>query len=206
MSGNELLQIWLNAFLGLFAILNPVGNIGLYVEATKKLAPRERFRVFNLSALVAFITLLILTLTGKWIMVYVFGISIKEFKIAGGILLTVIGVQRIMFFGQQTDEVGAMNPYEMAVVPLAVPLLVGPGAIATSILIFDRHGPLVSMGSLVAVFAATWGILQASPLLDRLMGRFGSMVVSRILFIFITAIGVHFLLSGIADYFGLPKL
>jgi multiple antibiotic resistance protein len=199
----EFLSTWLNAFLGLFAILNPLGNIGLFVENTASLNRRERFRVFNLTSLAAFATLLLLTLFGKWIMVHVFGISIQEFKIAGGVLLTVIAVQRILFSKKAGRESEGGDVYEQAVVPMAVPLLVGPGAIATSLLIYDRDGPVVSIGSLVAVSLVTWGILQASHFLKRIMGKFGVMVVSRILFIFIAAIGVRFLLSGLSEYFGI---
>jgi multiple antibiotic resistance protein len=202
MSVKDFIEIWFNAFLGLFAILNPLGNLGLFVDNTKGLSARDRFKVFNLSVMVAFVTLLVLTFTGKWIMVNVFKISIEEFKIAGGVLLTVIGVERILKSKKSESHDTPENVYEMAVVPLAIPLLVGPGAIATSILIFDRDGAVVAAVSLLAVFAATWIILQASPWIDRLMGRFGTMVISRILFIFITAIGVHFLLSGLAAYFG----
>jgi len=204
MAFKDFLEIWINAFLGLFAILNPIGNLGVFVDTTKDLTERERIRVFNLSAFVGFITLLILAFTGKWIMVNVFRITMSEFKIAGGVLLTIIGVQRLVTLKKWQGDHDHENVYELAVVPLAVPLLVGPGSIATAILIYDKDGPLVAVVSLVAVFAVTWGILQASPFLAKLFGKFGMMVASRILFIFITAIGVHFLLSGLSEYFSIP--
>lgn len=200
----DFLEIWASAFLGLFAVLNPLGNIGVFAETTAGLSARERFKVFNLTALAAFATLAVLTLTGKWIMASVFKISIQEFKIAGGVLLTAIAVQHILFNKKSVHERETESVYELAVVPLAVPLLVGPGAIATSLLIYDRDGPAVSIGTLLAVGAATWVILQTSPFLNKIMGKFGVMVVSRILYIFIAAIGVHFLLSGLSELFHLP--
>lgn len=84
-------------------------------------------------------------------------------------------------------------------VPLAVPLLVGPGAVVTAILVLNRDGMLIATSSIVAVFGAAWVILQASGLLHRLIGRLGSLALSRILQIFIGAIGAHFLMSGLRE-------
>jgi small neutral amino acid transporter SnatA (MarC family) len=111
-------EVWFNAFLGLFAILNPLGNLGLFIEATAALPRKDRFRVFNTSVLVAFVTLLVLTFTGKWIMVYVFKIGIDEFKIAAH-LLTVIGVERILTHLQVEPGHGLDKAWRCRV-PLAV--------------------------------------------------------------------------------------
>jgi multiple antibiotic resistance protein len=92
---------------------------------------------------------------------------------------------------------------EMGVVPMAIPLLVGPGAIVTAILVLDRDGWLIAITALVLTFILCFVIIRSSVVLARLMGRFGTLVVARILWIFIAAIGAHFLISGISEVFGI---
>lgn len=200
-------DIWMKAFLALFAILNPIGNIPIFVDFVDGLDFRTRFRVFNVATLTGFITMVMMTFTGKWIMSRVFQIDILEFRIAGGILLTILAVRYIVFPPHERTIGGdpgnnANRAMELSIVPMAVPLLVGPGSIVTGILLLDRDGPLVSITSLTAVFFFCWILFQLSPFIGRLMGKVGRLVVGRVLWIFIAAIGVHFLVSGIQQLFG----
>lgn len=196
-------ELTLNAGLALFAILNPLGNVPIFFEYTQDLNPKMRRRLFDTASAVGFVTLLALTFTGKWIMQFFFQISIDEFRIAGGILLTVIAVQRILAPSHRHEVSSNDEVLEMGIVPLAIPLLVGPGAIVTSILILDRDGWIVALVALTGALAASWLILRSSVFLHRLMGKFGSLVISRIMYIFIAAIGVSFLLTGVANIFHL---
>ena len=196
-------ELIFNSTLALIAILNPLGNVPIFLEYTDGLEVRMRNKLFNTAIAAGFVTLLVLTFTGKGILLYFFQITIDEFRIAGGILLTVIAVQRILSPSQHHDAISGDHLLEMGVVPLAIPLLVGPGAIVTSILILDRDGWLIALISLTAAMAISWGILRASTVLHKVMGRFGSLVISRIMYIFIAAIGVSFLLNGIANVFHL---
>lgn len=196
------LDLWMNAFLALFAILNPIGNIPIFSEMVEELDARGRFKVFNVAVSTGFLTLVVMSVSGKWIMEHVFQIDIQEFRIAGGILLTVIAVKYIVFpkkeskITRKTEDIHT-QALEIGVVPMSVPLLVGPGSIVTSIIILDRDGLLITLTSLTAVFILSWGLFQLSPLIGRLMGKIGRLVIGRILWIFIAAIGVHFLVSGI---------
>jgi len=192
--------VYLDAILALFAILNPIGNIPIFIEVVSGVEVKLRRRLFNLTVLAGFLTLLLLALCGEWVMKRVFHIGMEEFKIAGGILLIVIAVRNIVFadsprrIGGDAEEI-----LQVGVVPLAIPLLVGPGAITTAILILHRSGLGVALISILAVFLATWLILHSSQAIYRLLGRFGALALSRILQIFIAAIGVRFLLAGIRE-------
>jgi len=199
-------DIWINAFLAFFAILNPIGNIPVFSEFTDDLDKRTRFKVFNVAVFTGFSTLFIMTMTGRWIMSTVFQIDIIEFRIAGGILLTVLAVKYIVFpkhKEQHDTDISEENAMETAIVPMAIPLLVGPGSIITGILILDRDGYVVTISALLAVFAVCWILFQLSPLINRMLGKVGKLVLSRILWVFIAAIGVHFLVSGIKLSFGI---
>jgi multiple antibiotic resistance protein len=200
---NFSLDILLNAFLALFSILNPLSVVPMYSELTKNLDKRDRNKLFNIATFTGFLTLLVLMFTGKWIMEYVFQIHVAEFRIAGGILLTVLAIKQIVFYNPTELSGSADKVMEMGVVPMAIPLLVGPGAIVTAILVLDRDGWLIAITALVLTFILCFVIIRSSVVLARLMGRFGTLVVARILWIFIAAIGAHFLISGISEVFGI---
>ncbi len=197
------MQLWINAFLALFAIVNPLGNLPLFSNLATAVDSATRRRLFNTAAATGLVTLLLLAIFGQWVMDRVFRIEMSEFKIAGGIMLTVIAVRNVAFGSPETHLDNSQDVLEFGVVPLAVPLLVGPGAVVTAILVLNRDGIAIATTSIVAVFAATWLILQMSTLLHRLIGKLGSLAMSRILQIFIGAIGAHFLTSGIKEAFGL---
>ena len=196
-------DILLNAILALFSILNPLSVVPMYAELTKDLGKKEQNKLFNLASLAGFVTLFVLMFTGRWVMEFVFQIHVAEFRIAGGILLTVLAIKQIVFYNPLEFSGKADKFMEMGVVPMAIPLLVGTGAIVTAILVLDRDGWLIAALALTITFILCFIIIRSSVLLAKVMGRFGTLVVARILWIFIAAIGAHFLISGISEVFGL---
>lgn len=197
-------DLLLNAILAMLAILNPITVVPMYSELTRDLNKKDRNRLFNTAVLAGFATLFILMFTGRWVMEVVFQIHVAEFRIAGGILLTVIAVKQIAFYNAEEYQASPGKVMEMGVVPMAVPLLVGPGAIVTSILVLDRDGWIIATLALLVNLVIAWLVVRFSPALSRLMGRFGTLVIARILWIFIAAIGAHFLITGISEVFGVP--
>ncbi len=196
-------DIWLNAFFALFAIINPIGVIAIFADFTGPLDRRTRITLFNIAVAAAFGTMLVMSLAGRWIMTAVFQINIDEFRIAGGIILTVLAVRYIVF-PPPPPEVhadDAESVLQIAVVPMAVPLLVGPGSIVTGILVLDRDGVVVTVTAITAVFAVSWILFQLSPYINRFLGLAGRLILGRILWVFIGAIGVHFLTTGIQSVF-----
>ena len=192
----------LNAILALLSILNPITVVPLYSELTKDLSKKDRNRLFDTAVLAGFTTLFVLMFTGRWVMETIFQIHMAEFRIAGGILLTVIAVKQIAFYDPEEYHASPGKIMEMGVVPMAVPLLVGPGAMVTSILVLSRDGWIIATLALAANLIIAWVVVRFSPALSRLMGRLGTLVIARILWIFIAAIGAHFVLTGISEVFG----
>lgn len=199
----DFVLVVISSVISLFAILNPVGLIPVYEELLSDVPQNQRSHLYWVTTLTGFLTLATLTFTGRFIMDSVFHISIDEFRIAGGIILTVLGVKRVVFHAQEHHEAVPTHLAELGAVPMAVPLLVGPGSIVTGILILDREGPLVALVSVVLSFLIVTVVFALSSALFRILGRLGILVIGRILYIFISAIGVHFLLGGIGNRFGL---
>jgi len=115
-------DFWLNAFLAIFAILNPIGVIPVFSDMTQDLDRRTRIKVFNVTTLTGFFTLLTMSLSGKWILERVFQIDLLEFRIAGGLLLLVLAIKYIVFPTRDvpegaTPEERKTRAMEMSVMP-----------------------------------------------------------------------------------------
>jgi multiple antibiotic resistance protein len=192
-----------SAVLALFAILNPIGLIPAYAELTEGLDPRTVKKLYRITTLVGYATLMVMSLTGQWIMRNVFRISMGEFKIAGGLVLTALAVKSLVIPAPKRDHQRPENVLEAGVVPMAIPLLVGPGSIVTAILMMEKDGAPLTIGAITAVFCVVWFILWLSRPIERVVGHFGVLVVGRIMWIFIASIGVHFLSTGIQQVFGI---
>ena len=117
------------AIIVLFIIVDPFGDIPIFMGLTEKMTQAQKRKVFNTASLVGFILLLVFAITGQEIFV-IFGISIFSFEVAGGILLLIISI-RILISGSLHEN--ADSPESLGAVPIAMPLLVGPGAITTTI-------------------------------------------------------------------------
>ena len=143
------------------------------------------------------IALLVVFAIGGTGILDIFGINVYSFKIAGGILLLILAMQ-VLFQGgikkssYSTDEIG--------VVPIAFPLLVGPGAITTTIVSLQAYGILVALLSVGIVMGFCWLVLRYLDRIDSILGRRGTAVLSTFMAVFIAAIAVQFILTGILFY------
>lgn len=198
MSGTPL-EITFNfakAVLALFIIVDPFGNIPIFISLTDKMTEGEKRRVFNTATIVGLVLLLVFSFTGQAIFT-LFGISIYGFEIAGGILLLIIAI-RILISGSMHEN--AESPESMGAVPIAMPLLVGPGAITTSILNLQFFGVITAAGAAIVVVLITWIILRFIDSIYRVLGKTGSLVIARVAALLIAAIAIQYILVGITHY------
>ena len=209
---NITLLAFLQAVLSLFAIVDPVGGIPIFLVLTDGLSDPERRKILRFAVLTAFVLIVAFALAGSAVMKYVFHISLSEFTFAGGLLLVVVGIREMMHTSrgerpaaQQVDDRRKRSHYQaLAVSPIAVPLLAGPGTIVTVILFQGQYGQLFAIAACVVVFALALAILHYSALISRLIGQVGMLAVTRIMQIFIIAIGVRFMFMGLREAF--PKM
>ncbi|MGH7766320.1 MAG: MarC family protein [Candidatus Binatia bacterium] len=205
----SLLQFGLRAFATLFIVVDPLGVAPMFVALTSELRDAERRRVLSRALLVAFSVTLFFLLGGGFLLSYL-GVTVHAFAISGGILLFAASLP--MLFGQrpglqapETHELGATGE-DIAVFPLAIPLLSGPGTITTVLLLANQvRGELLRMGIfaavIVLVYLIAWWILYAG---ERVMARLGQgkvHIITRVLGIVLAALAVQYILSGIAGYY-----
>lgn len=185
------------AVIVLFIIVDPFGNIPIFMSLTEKMTEEQKRRVFNTASLVGFILLLIFAFTGQEIFM-IFGISIYSFEVAGGILLLIISI-RILISGSLHEY--TESPESLGAVPIAMPLLVGPGAITTAILSLQEYGGAVTAIAVLIVLILTWVILRFISSIYRFLGKTGSVVIARVMALLIAAIATQYILVGVTHFF-----
>ncbi len=183
-------------FLVLFAMVNAVGNLPIFAFHTSGMTSFERNKVFRLAVITAGSIVISFALFGDWMLRNVFEVSTASFKIAGGILVFAVAAKGVI---SQTSNVPQdSGKFEnVAVFPLAFPFLAGPGTIVTTILLFQTGGSLVTVGVAVLVYLSVIPLLRLAPLVEKAIGQVGVMIVARILYIFICAKAVSFVITGI---------
>jgi multiple antibiotic resistance protein len=195
-----------SAFVTLLLVVDPVGLVPAFVSATNGLAEQDRNMIAVRSPLIASAILIGLALCGNWLLRQL-GIGIAAFQISGGLLL--FGVSYRMIFGdrpqreaRETGRALTENASDIAVFPLAIPLMAGPGAIATTLLLSGGATSVASMAVLIVTIVLVCAIcglcFSLSRLIDRTLGKTGNAVLSRLLGILLAAYSVQFVLDGIA--------
>ena len=199
-----------SAFVTLFVTIDPVGSAPLFPALTQGMGRAERRAVALRASLIGGGLLAFFALTGEAALDLI-GISMPAFRIAGGLLLFLIAVD--MLFERRSQRRAHTAGEEPAgddpsVFPLAIPFLAGPGAITSMILLAGRTDGPAELAAVIAVMllviALAFALFLASSLIEALLGRTGTVVVTRILGMFVAALAVEFVLTGLRNIGLLP--
>lgn len=198
------LSIALAAFVTLFVIIDPLAVAPIFVALTGHLETGERRAAALRACLMAAGVLTVFGLFGQ-ILLDTIGISLPAFRISGGLLLFLIAVEMLFEKRTQRRSASAATAPDPSVFPIAVPLIAGPGAMATMVLLAAQHGStwqwlLVVHAMLALVLLLTFAMFRAGSHLDRLLGRNGINVVTRLFGILLAALAVQIVLDGLGSY------
>lgn len=188
------MKSFLLASIAIFVALDIIGTLPVYLGMTLGLTQRERNRVLDVSMFVAFVVAVIFVFLGEKIFRYL-GITIFDFKIAGGLVLLLISLADLVSRPEVVNRVSGST----GVVPLAVPLITGPGVLTTLILQVSSLGYLTTLAALLVNYLAAWWLLRRSELVTRLIGKDGTVVVSKVFALLLAAIAVAMIRSGVFD-------
>jgi len=188
-------MIWdfLQYIAALFIIMDPLANLPIFWHFSLGLSDDTRHRMANRVIVIAGIVLLLFLFLGLKILA-LFGIAFTSFKIAGGIVLLILGVRII---GWQHAHEERLKNYHDAIVPIAVPLLVGPGAITTVIIFTSKLGYLITFAGAMSVLLVSWLIFFNARRVMSIFGREGSEAISRVMALLIIAFAVQFIRDGL---------
>jgi len=182
----------LEAFITLFVIMDPIGNLPLFTSMTKGMPLLEIKKNVNHSVVVAGVLLFVFLFLGLRIFDF-FSIDLNSFQIAGGIVLLILGVIYVLGISQQISK---RKGNDLSV-PLGTPLLTGPGVITTTIILVKENGTMTTVIAAVLTLAATWLILANGYRIYRILGEHWTNVISRVMGIILAAIAVEFITKGI---------
>ena len=207
----DLLSFVLLSFSSVIIVVNPLAATLIFVSLTGTMDQAAKLKVARDASRFALIILLIFTIAGGWIL-QLFGISIEAFRIAGGLLLFGIGMDMVYAKTSRT-KMTATEKYEgqdtddIAVMPLAVPMITGPGAIASVIVLMNEAMVMsiaaIAIVPLAAVTAVgiTYYMMQNSEIIVRRIGQREFRAVNRLMGMLLIAIAVQFILIGIRSAF-----
>ena len=187
----------------LFAIVNPVGSIPIFLQLTEPLSSNEKRRAFQTAVLTSFAILFLFIIAGRWILTHFFQIQLPDLMAAGGLLLLIIAIDHLVFgvLAKSVLNSERRDAHHIGAVPMACPILAGPGAMMTVLVTFSEHGFLIAAGSIIAVLGITWVLLYFIDAIYRFLGEIVCLVLSKILCLFLAAIGIRLLMQGLTHYF-----
>ena len=193
----------ITAFTAMFVVIDPIGLAPLFVALTAGMSAAQRRAIAIRACLIATLLLLAFALLGEELLGFI-GITMPAFRIAGGILLFLTSLDMLFERRQErrqdhTEDTGGDS--DPSVFPLAIPLIAGPGAIATMILLTGQAESALGFGAaigiMLAVIALVFGFFMTAPLLERALGRTGINVVTRLLGMLLAALSVQFVIDGL---------
>ncbi|HRZ32811.1 MAG TPA: MarC family NAAT transporter [Flavobacterium sp.] len=204
------MELFIYIFAALFSVLNPLGAVPIFVGLTQDYTKVERSRVSLLTALNVFIILIISFFIGEYVLKF-FGISIDALRIAGGLIIVSSGFSLLTGNFNKTRGVNkkvesdAQTRNQIALTPLAIPMLAGPGSISLLIAFYQDYTEIsekiIAVFAILGVALVIFFVLKSAHYLSRILGASGIVAISRIIGFIVIAIGVQYISSSVVNIF-----
>jgi MarC family membrane protein len=202
------MDLFIYLFAALFSVINPIGTVPIFVGLTHGDTQKERSRISLWTAINVFAILIISFLIGQYVLSF-FGISIDALRIAGGLIIVSSGFSLLSGkFNKKRGinkkvETDAQKRNDIALTPLAIPMLAGPGSISLLIAFYQEHNAtseiIIACFAILAIAATIFIILRSAHYLARLLGASGIVAISRIVGFIVIAIGIQYIVSAIIN-------
>ncbi len=185
----------LTSTIQLLAVVEPFGIIPILINLTKKMEKETSKALSKTAAVTSAILLMIFAIAGTQIL-SAFGITVSSFMVAGGALLFIVSLE-IMRHGELRNIENELQG--TGVVPIAFPLIAGPGAITSVIISQQKDGPIVTLLSIIIVIGITYLVLRSLNPIYRILGNRGSEIISRIFAVILAAIAIQYIVEGLRN-------
>lgn len=194
----------LTSFIAIMIIINPLSTIGLFLSLTKNDKEKERSKIAFMCSLASFMVLVFFALTG-FLVFQLYSITLEAFRIAGGVVLLIIGLR--MLFPPANEQKEIRVGQEVWLVPLAIPMTSGPGAILSAVVLSSQvTNPWLEISLWVAIFVAcaiNFIVLRNAGWVDRRIGPTGTEALIKVMGLLVCAVGVQFMITGLKAAFPL---
>ncbi len=198
-----MVEAFLQALVSLFAMVDPIAGAALFVTLTVNNTPGERRRMARRAALTTFLVLAFFLGFGAWLFA-LFAVTMSAFRIAGGLVigfmtLDLLKVTHTGIRATVQEETEAIAKEDISITPLAVPMLAGPGAISTVMILASRHDGLIVLAAILLVALATWLFLHQAARIIGWLGQTGINVIQRLMGLVVLAVAVQFVQDGVLE-------
>ncbi|MEA2603726.1 MAG: multiple antibiotic resistance protein [Acidobacteriota bacterium] len=197
------MKAYIESFLPLFVAINAPGIIPIYLSVTEGLTKAERWRL-TLQAMVTAVVLAVLILFAGQLIFSLLGITVNDLRVGGGLILLVLSISNLIFgdFRRRDPTVpmegnGAEDPASVGIVPIGIPLIMGPAAITSILVSREAFGYLPTLVSLILNMLLVFLTLAASPWIGRFAGPAVSRAIAKVASLFLAAISVAMIRAGI---------
>ena len=193
-----------NLFL-IFAVIDPIGSIPVYLEATKKFDAIEKRKIAIRASLIAFGILLFFIVIGQ-IILESMSVSLDAFQISGGVILFLFALTMIFGEGKPEREKNSISDYrQVTIFPIAIPSIASPGAIMAVVLLTDNHiynlqQQIITTVEVLVIVGVTCLLLLFANTLQKRIGNYGIMVISKVMGLILASYAIQSILSGITNY------
>jgi len=203
--GKKTMELFILSFAALFSVINPLGTVPIFVGLTKENSKQERSSIAFWTAFNVLVILVLSFFVGKYLLLF-FGISLSALKIAGGLIITSSGFA--LLTGKFSEHKGmkkrekddAFNRSEVALTPLAIPMLAGPGTISLLISYHEEYKFLIDrfiiLMAMFAVALLIYSMLKSAFVIVKVLGASGINALSRIIGFIVIAIGIEYFIAG----------
>lgn len=188
------METFLLAFIPLFVAIDVFGVLPLFVSLTDEMDDKRRKMLTLEATLTAFVISLVFLAAGKLLFSFL-GITESDFRVGGGIVLLVLAVNDLLFSKERKRDPES----SVGVVPIGIPLIMGPAALTTIIILVDSYGYGWTIASLLVNMLIVLVVFMQSKVIARVMGKAGSRAVAKVIALFLAGIAVMMIRSGIAE-------
>lgn len=195
----EILKPYILTFIPIFVAVDALGNVPLFLSLTSELNDEQRKKIVIESVATATITALVFMFIGKFVL-RLMGITVSDFKIAGGILLLVISVS-LLLPGRSKAIFKTESDQDIGIFPLGTPLVTGPAVLTTTLMMIDSFGIIPTFVSLAVNMFIVWIMFLRSDIVMRLLGEAGARAFSKVADILLASIAVMMIRKGILEIF-----
>ncbi len=185
---------FLLTFIPLFVAVDAIGVLPLFITFTEGLKRHEKTRVITQSLITAFAIGIVFLFIGKWIF-RLLGISVSDFKIAGGAVLLAISLSDIL----RREKSGRVSHDTVGAVPIGTPMITGPAVLTTMIILVDTYGIGPTVLSFLVNLVIVWLVFTFADAIERVLGKAGSKAVSKIASLLLAAIAVMMMRKGVVE-------
>lgn len=182
------------SFIPLFVAIDVLGVVPIFLSLTERLERPQKFRLVTDATLAALGVSLIFLFFGRFLF-SVMGITEDDFRVGGGIILLILAIVDLLFSHDQQRS----PETSIGVVPIGIPLIIGPAALTTILILVDAYGVLVTIVSLLANLAIVWLVFRYSEVVVRVLGRSGSKAIAKVASLFMVAIAVMMIRVGLTN-------